>query len=61
MSEITKRDLIVNGVDEACKLLNELTEIPGLYFLEFKFTCDSSIEAPSIEYHVIKYTGMGKP
>ena len=60
MSEMMKRDLIVNGVDEACELLKELTEIPGLYFLEFKFICDSSIEAPSIDYHVIKYAGMEK-
>ena len=60
MSEITKWDLIVNGVDEACKLLKELTEIPGLYSLEFKFTCDPSNVAPSIDYHVIKYAGMEK-
>ena len=58
MNEITKRDLIINGVDEACELLKELIEIPGLYFLEFKFTIDSSNEAPSIDYRVIKYTGM---
>ena len=57
MSEITKRDLIVNGVGEACKLLKELTETPGLYSLEFKFTQNGYSSVPIIDYHVCKYAG----
>ena len=57
MSEITGRDLIANGVDEACKLLKELAETPGLYFLEFKFTQCGRDPVPMIDYHVCKYTG----
>ena len=57
MSEITGRDLIVNGVDEACKLLKELTETPGLYSLEFKFTHCGYDPVPTINYRVCKYAG----
>lgn len=57
MSEITGRDLIANGVEEACELLKELTETPGLYSLEFKFTQCGRDPVPMIDYHVCKYTG----
>lgn len=61
MSEIVGRDLIANGVDEACKLLKELTETPGLYSLEFKFTQCGRDPVPMIDYHVCKYTGCPEP
>ena len=57
MSEITGRDLIANGVDEACELLKELTEIPELYSLEFKFHYNNNV-CPTIEYHVSKFAGV---
>lgn len=57
MSEITGRDLIANGVDEACELLKELTETSGLYSLEFKFTQNGYNLVPMIDYHVCKYAG----
>lgn len=60
MSEITGRDVAMNGVDEACKLLKELIETPGLYSLEFKFTHRSYEVAPTIDYYVCKYAGYPK-
>lgn len=58
MSEITGRDIAMNGVDEACELLKEIMEIKGLYFLKFTFTYSGTDVCPTIDYQISKFTGL---